>query len=514
MELTQPADINTWHAKIALKIAKKLRSDKQYTQAAIDKKDKKESAKLQKRNRRPATAAPAVEANELGERIDYGPSFSDATTLASSRKYSKTEKDHGDMMHRLAHHDSFDSLLDKPYMKEQLRDPYFSSTDPQKMVERPRSEKDEARIASLPDELWERIASFMEPVDAANLAYSTKTLYKKLLGFSPFAALDEPDNKHHKIAFLHQFDHKHPRHLLCFPCGKYHRRLTPGKEALKIEFFKFPVFDCPNVKNSVLPRMRITHGRYLPYYFVQLALRASRHHPSYGIDHTTLARRWKCKDSDWKHRSRFLVHDDRLLMRVVSQVYTPPAKDLTETAERHILYDREEYTPFFSVCAHWKDGDLMKICKCMMSHVPAPPDPYHKQIQRSFKLSASAARPDFIVRGCDECRPARRCPECPTEYLVEVQMIEDTNDKVNPFKHALVVTRWSDLGDGSSPYTSPEWAAIHGVNAAGYDSFSNVGRRAVGGIFESQVSGAIPGQRLISLNPSNKKSGDDGHGWY
>lgn len=152
----------------------------------------------------------------------------------------------------------------------------------------------------------------------------------------------------------------------------------------------------------------------------------------------------------------------------------------------------------------------------MLSHIPAPPDPYHKQIQRGFILSKAAANPDFIVRGCDECRPARRCPECPTEYLVEARLIEDPNDKVTQFKHAIVVTRWADLGDGSSPYTSPEWAAINGIDSGqtGYDSFSNVGRRAVGGIFESQASGSTPGQRLLSLNPSNKKMGEDGTGWY
>lgn len=135
-----------------------------------------------------------------------------------------------------------------------------------------------------------------------------------------------------------------------------------------------------------------------------------------------------------------------------------------------------------------------------------------------FKFSRSIAHPDFIVRGCDECRPARRCPECPTEYLVEIQMKEDPNDKIAPFKHAIVVTRWSDLGDGSSPYTSPEWAAINGIRtdeeSGGFDSFTNVGRRAVGGIFESHANGAPPGQRLISLNPSNKKLGEEGHGWY
>jgi hypothetical protein len=97
-------------------------------------------------------------------------------------------------------------------------------------------------------------------------------------------------------------------------------------------------------------------------------------------------------------------------------------------------------------------------------------------------------------------------------------MCEDKNDPVRRFKHAIVVTRWSDLGDGSSPYTSPEYAAIKGLDSGSageaYESFSHVGRRAVSGIFESRISGSIPGQRMLSLNPKNKKLGEEGHGWY
>ncbi|KAK4635560.1 hypothetical protein CLAFUW4_00218 [Fulvia fulva] len=511
MELTQAPNPNSWHAKLVVKLGKKIRSDKHYSEAKVQEKRRKETAKLQKKNRRPATTA-APEVNELGER-QYSV-FTDSATLASLRR----KRDDGDMLHRLAHHDSFDSLLDRPHMLEQLRDPYFDSTT-QKRIVRPRSDVHERRVEAVPDELWKRIASFASPTEAANLTLSTKTLYRKL-GFAPLDALNLPANKHYKNAFLYQFDNLYPGHLLCFQCCKYHKRINPGQEQLKIEFVKFPVFNCPKVKSSVLPRMRIAHGRELPYSFIQLATRHARYHWSYGVSHDTLSRRWKCKDSTWTHRTRYMIHDGRLLMRVVSQAYAPPARNLTETAERHILYDREEYTPFFSVCAHWKDGDLMKICKCMMSHVPAPPQSYRKQMdERGLHLSKALANPEFIVRGCDECRPARRCPECPTEYLVEIRMIEDTKDVACPFKHNIVVTRWSDLGDGSSPFTSPEYTAINGIDVGHegtgkFDSFSNIGRRAVGGIFESNVSGAIPGRRLVSLNPKNKRLGEEGHGWY
>jgi len=424
-----------------------------------------------------------------------------------------------DMLHRLAHHGSFDSLFDarKDQAGGKFDDPY---SEPRKVVAkglRRVSTRDERLIDSLPPDLWKRIASFLNPADAARLAIASKHLFHKF-GSEPFQALNQAGNIHHKHDFLHDMDEDYPQHLLCFPCARYHLRSQPGKETLKANFVNNPLFHCPLVNSSVLPRMRLTHGRELPYGFVQLALR--NHYSSlHGICEDSLARRWR-NSSGWSYTTRYMVHDGRLLLRVVSQMAVPPAAVLTKTMERHILYDREEYTPFFSVCAHWRDGDLTELCKCAMSHVPSPPESYVQQLKKAPKISRSKAHPCFIVRGCDWCRPARRCPECPTEYLIEIQMVEDTRDPVRPFKHALIVTRWSDLGNGSSPYTSPEWAAITGSTISTgeegqcYESFSHVGRRAVSGIFESRISGSIPGQRMLSLNPKNKKMGEEGHGWY
>jgi hypothetical protein len=98
-------------------------------------------------------------------------------------------------------------------------------------------------------------------------------------------------------------------------------------------------------------------------------------------------------------------------------------------------------------------------------------------------------------------------------------MCEDPKAEGFKFKHAIVVTRWADLGDGKSPYTSPEWLAINGLkspvaDSAAFESFSRIGRRAVSGLFESRISGSIPGQRMASLNPKNEKKGEEGDGWY
>lgn len=421
-------------------------------------------------------------------------------------------------MHRLAHHGSFDSLVDarKDQAGGKFDDPYMEPRNIARGLFRV-SMKHEQLMDSLPTNLWKRIASFLSPADAARLALASKHFFNTL-GPEPFQELNRVENIHYKHAFLHDMDKYYPEHLLCFPCSRYHLRCQLGKEMLKADFVNNPLFNCPLVKSSTLPRMRLTHGRELPYGFVQLALR-NRYSSLHGICEESLARRWR-HSSGWSHTTRYMVHDGRLLLRVVSQTVVPPAAVLTKTMERHILYDREEYTPFFSVCAHWRDGDLTELCKCSMSHVPSPPESYIQQLKKAPKISRSKAHPSFIVRGCDWCRPARRCPECPTEYLIEIQMVEDTRDPVRPFKHALIVTRWSDLGNGSSPYTSPEWAAITGSTIPtgekdqSYESFSHVGRRAVSGIFESRISGSIPGQRMLSLNPKNKKLGEEGHGWY
>ncbi|KAF2276780.1 uncharacterized protein EI97DRAFT_376359 [Westerdykella ornata] len=374
-----------------------------------------------------------------------------------------------------------------------------------------RDEKLEQLVANLPDHVWQRIASYLNPADVARLSLTTKTFQKKV-GGDPLRVLALPENHHHLNLFLSDLDRYYPNHLHCFPCAKFHRRIRKGHERLKTDFVANPLYNCPKVYSSYLPRIRLVHGHQLPYSFIQLAIRHEIYSKNHGIDPELLCQRWRDTETGWTHTTRYTVHDGHLLARVRSQVFAAPG--LTQTSMRHLLYDpRDDYLPYFSVCAHWRDGELMRIVKCALSHIPEPPQSYLRQLRSHPMLSRSLAHPNYLAVMCDFCRPARRCPECPTEYLVEVKLTEDKNDAINPFKHALVVTRWSDLGDGSGPTASPEYCAVQGTKAD-YDSFTHVGRRATAGIFESKMSHAIPGQRMISLNPRNRKLGEEGHGWY
>lgn len=507
-------DMNKWPTKLVLRMSKTIRSEKSLSREAIVKNEQRRAVLRKKRLDKlgyiPRGADPndvQADVDELGERRYSG------TTLAAS---ILTNRDHTDLLHGLAEHSSSESLAE--LARGELRDPYFDSKDPEVIARKhAQAQLHRLQFAALPSHVWKRIACMLDPADAASLTITTRLLYDKL-GPDFLFALNAPENQHAKIAFLNRLERHLPGHLICFPCMRFHRRSNAGLESLKADFVANPLYVCPSVRDTVLPRMRITHGRELPYSFVQLALRRQRHTTKHGIKHDSLSRQWKCKDSPWSHKTRYLIVDGHLLMRITSQCLAPPAADQTETSQRHLLYDREEYTPFFSVCAHWKDGNLMQTCKCALSHIPSPPKSYIQQLKKAPKIDRAAASPVFLFQGCDDCRPARRCPECPSEYLVETPMIEDHNDSVVRFKHALRVTRWADLGDGSSPYTSPEWAAIKGIHATTlgktYDSFSHVGRRSVAGIFESKVSGSVPGQRMVSMNPKNEKLGEEGHGWY
>ncbi|KAJ5086682.1 hypothetical protein NUU61_007989 [Penicillium alfredii] len=375
-------------------------------------------------------------------------------------------------------------------------------------------EPGEGDIAKLPRRLWAYIAWFLSPADAASLSLASITLYRRL-GFNYFMVLDHPANYDYKMDFLAGIDRDLPRHLLCFPCGRYHRRTQEGTERLKPSHVINPLFNCPNAQNMLNPppRHRITHGRTLPFSFVQLAMRAHRFGPHYGISVDSLARRWQ--RDDWSHSSRYLVHDGRLLMRVTSQTFAPAG--LPPSSQRLLLHSREDYWPFFSACAHWRDGELMPACKCALNHIPKARDNGGLQAVEHKVKDRWAGRqhdPNALTTLCGFCRPMRRCPECPSEYLIEVKLTEDRSDPRNlQFRQAIVVTRWTDLGDGTTPNTI-EWGAVNGQRDD-YDSFQHYEKRAIASIFEAAFTAdALPGQRIISMNPKQKKQGEKGHDWY
>lgn len=441
-----------------------------------------------------ASKSPVIKAKPLHTGAIYRPADDGRDEQTGERR------DDTDLLHGLAHHDSHDSLdsLNALRIDEEWRPP---------------GEQD---VASLSPALWARISSFLSVGDMAALAFSTKALLD-LVGADAWRELNQEQNRDEKLRFLMTQDSQLPGHLLCFACAIYHVRIQAGLETLKKSNVLNPVYHCPIVGHNgyIAPRARITPGWTLPFTFLQLAMRGQKYGSAYGISAADLGRRWKDPTSEWSHQSRFYIHKGHLLMRVVSKSFAAPK--LPPAGLRNLLYSREDYTPYFSACAHWRDGELMNVCKCALSHIPENRPTVAQQLQKGPALHIQLRNPQAIVTLCSNCRPMRRCPSCPSEYLIELKLAEDKTDPLFRFKQAIIVTRWCDLGDGSSP-DSEEWKAVNGLDVDGdggvYDSFERMGKRAISGVFEAQNGISMPGQRMLSLNPKLEKLGEEGDGWY
>jgi hypothetical protein len=407
-------------------------------------------------------------------------------------------KDLTDMMHAFTFNEAMDTIDEKVYEETINYDPSLPDGT--------------AMLASMSPEVWLRVADFLTPLEVAQLSSTCRTMYTRL-GRHPHKLLLDPGNRPHRLNFLLAMDHKLPRHLFCFPCAQWHLRIQPGMETLKPHHVLNPLFECPNQTNihRPPPRIRISDGRLLPFAFVQLVRRSWAFGPDFGISHQTLARRWKDPYSSWTHESMYHVTDKgHVMMRVKSQHYVEGG--MTAAAKRMLLFSRGDYTPYFSVCSHWKNGILTSVPKCALDHIPftAQPDAISQ-----LKDKVGGRRAAGFINLCSHCRPMRRCPECPTEYLFELKLMEDKtvrNNSPERFKQAIIVTRWSDLGPGRAP-DDKEWASIAGESDE-YDSFLEIGRRAVSGVFESAFTDTIPGQRILSMNPKKVKADETGGDWY
>ena len=376
-----------------------------------------------------------------------------------------------------------------------------------------------ALLSRLPVDIWALVADYLSPLDVAHLTMTSKTTYHRMIRIlNPL--LRDPLNRHDRQTFLLPMSPKLPGHLFCFPCTTWHVRTQPGRESLKPSSVLNPLFNCPNSTNNLFPppRLRLAEGRTLPFIFVQLAKRHWSNGPTYGIPIDSLARRWKDSESPWRHETKYHIHTNgHFLIRIKSSVYVSPG--MTPAAKRLLLFSRGDYTPYFSVCSHWRSGILTSIPKCALDHIPVP------QVNALAQIRAQKVPGPVTL--CSTCRPLRRCPDCPTEYLVEIKLVEDRTVRgggVERFKLALEVSRWSDLGVGESP-EDREWAAVTGGKVergneevgeehGTYDSFKEIGGRGISGVFEGAFSETVPGQRVESMRPGKGGGDVDDDGWY
>ena len=364
-------------------------------------------------------------------------------------------------------------------------------------------------------EIWLLIADLLSPLDVANLSSTCRTLSTRL-GRYPYKLLLRPENSLHRMDFLLDLDRKLPRHLFCFPCLQWHLRIQPGLESLKPHNVLNPLFECPNRTSMHIPppRIRITDGRMLPFTFVQLARRSRAFGAEFGIQHQSLARRWKEPYSKWQHETSYHITDKNPCSHE-SQITTLCSRRNARCSETNASCSAEKTTHHILACAPIGKKDFLHQYPSVRLIIsPTLPCQTHLLIS-TLRDKAVGRKAHGVVNLCNVCRPMRRCPKCPTEYLFELKMLEDKSEhsfSPDRFKQALLVTRWSDLGPARSPGDA-EWAAVVGENQE-YNSFKEIGMRAVSGVFESAFTDSIPGQRILSMNPKGLTVDEIGGNWY
>ncbi len=280
-------------------------------------------------------------------------------------------------------------------------------------------------ISTLPPELWHIIARFLPLASRAAMALSSRQ-WLSIFGAQPWSMLKLPGNRHQRLAFLRLIDSELPDHLLCHKCAIYHTRPA--------------AYDAWKLKSHRAGYAMLAGGVLLPFHIVQLAIRAKRLGPRFGItldklqtmawgycaplDMPPTSTTWGC--NGWWHSWSYAIVDGKFLVRFDSAMYVDVDTSMDSFDSRKGGGLRAERT--ISKCKHLRGG-LDEVCKCAVSHIE------------------SGFQPTFP---CDKCRPMRNCYKCATEYLVRVELSGDATH------HILTVSRWSDLGDGLDPM-SKEW---------------------------------------------------------
>lgn len=286
----------------------------------------------------------------------------------------------------------------------------------------------------LPPELWLDIIEFLSPASAASLTYTYRWMYNQY-GERPCSILKLPGHEQDKLELLSYLDADLPKHRLCHPCAIFHRRKSLRAEQKEVKAnYRGCWIGCERRAGQT----KLGTGYSLTWPSIRSVMRACRFGPEYGMPLDVLARVWE-NDDGWKHRAEPSIVNGRLLMKVQSAL---PVDWATESIFKNRISD---------IMRHSWLGCLQEMVKCALRHI------------RSDE--------SYTIGDC-LCKGLRRCPKCPTEYMIETKRTSNISGDMRQsmeargVQHVLIVTKWMDYGEGKSPL-SPEWQAL----ATGY-SFS------------------------------------------
>lgn len=297
--------------------------------------------------------------------------------------------------------------------------------------------RDAGIFERLPAELWLAIATYLDIVDTASLAFSC-SLMRQYFDYT-WPIINSPAHKSARAQMLQYLKSSSPKYHVCWGCAAY----NPVKEAedglvragLIDNIIEYPC-GCQaglmHLTSGPKPREKLQ----LDWSVVHLVMRAHRHDSlRHGLPLKTLhwPRDGKIRDLMWcwKDLITAKIVSGRLLLRIESRQKLADRWDLWPHYK-----DIINLVKGFNTCNHPSTTAFLEdMCKCALSHIaPAWTLPYQQ---------------------CDFCAPPRRCFYCPSEFLV---VLECDTSSTTP-KRVLIVTRWIDVGEAVTPL-SAEWSAL------------------------------------------------------
>lgn len=265
----------------------------------------------------------------------------------------------------------------------------------------------------IPFEIWCEIVKFLPISSQASLSISCRW-FRECLGTRAFTALRQ--DKHEQMCFLQLSDYKRPRQLFCSKCKVYYYWRGP--------YEKLGHSRCFQIRDYAVLSLFMPHINFCQ---VQMAARVARHGRRHGLPL-----------SDYEEETRRGWHVSFSTAFVEEHLLT----NITTTKQFEIQQVTTEDRVRFEVdvscngaqCGHY-GAEIESLALCARRHV-AERTAYNE---------------------CSICQPLYRCEICATEYLIRARLIKRGGFELSIF-------RWSDWGDGLSPY-SREWQGATNLSA-------------------------------------------------
>ncbi|KAH7070698.1 hypothetical protein BKA63DRAFT_579401 [Paraphoma chrysanthemicola] len=282
--------------------------------------------------------------------------------------------------------------------KQSSRSPTHEASRENKCVD----EAIPSRLEALPRDLLRQVWTILPLSDLATLSTTSRTLRRNISwSYDVPNLLNQQGNEIERARFLvNCFDELRPKHIICFGCGRYHRRKMLDKINKKGQ--RTIAESCNQHNDKIDPNLvfwsHLRNASWVKIHETARSLRYSDQHGSNSLnfisDETNLYK--------WWYDVSAILRDDRLLL--CERWYRLVTDEILADPKKVSIQGQGEFCPH--VNEHYKLHHLEDHMRQALRHIVGS-----KHID---------------PRGITWKR--HRCPSCPTEIVIEIEL-------ASKFKH-------------------------------------------------------------------------------